>query len=109
MDPIEQLIELRKSFEHETGRSVADLEINMACVLYDVAKFLQLSRDQTRELLGTDAYSMITEGRILHVNGQRCPFGAQCSLTECLMEDCPRFGERFVTAFGCDHQEAADG
>jgi hypothetical protein len=103
MDPVTQLTQLRQYLEEQTGSSISNLHVSTACVLYDVSKYLGLERDETKEVLGDEAYAMITQGHILHTNGQPCPFGARCSLTECLMEACERFGDRwaFVEAFNC--------
>lgn len=109
MDPVTQLTQLRQDLEDQTGVSVASLQVSTACVLYDVSKYLGLSRDQAEQVLGDEAYAMITQGHILHENGQTCPFGGRCSLTECCMEDCERFGDRWKVLFGKNGREDGDG
>jgi hypothetical protein len=102
VDPriVDQLVKLREEFEDGTGEDISFLYINSACLLYDVAKFLGLSKDATALIVGIRAYGRITKGKVLHPKRQTCPFAADCSLTECLMEDCPRFGDRWELISG---------
>ena len=93
--PAAELQCLRFDLESGTGEHLADMEINAACLLYDVARYIGLSRGEIRDVLGSTSYDRIVQGKILHLQHQPCPFGATCSLVECLMDDCPRFGDRW--------------
>jgi len=104
MDTVTQLTQLRQDLEQQTGANVADLQINTACVLYDVAKKLGMSEQQVRKVVGSKAFDMIVIGV-----PPACPFGyRECRRVGCLGADCNQFGDRwaFIQAFNCE--EAGD-
>jgi hypothetical protein len=106
MNTVAQLTQLRQDLEQQTGLWVADLQINTACVFYDVAEALGMSEQQVRRVVGPTAFDMIVIGV-----PPACPFGdRECRRVECLGADCNKFGDRwaFVDA-SRDQQEAADG
>jgi hypothetical protein len=103
----ERLACLRFEIEQGTGEHVKDARINAACLLYDVGRFLLLSDDEIRDALGPISYRAVTQGEVMHLQHNPCPFGATCSLVQCLGRDCPEYGDRFTFAFG-DNDDGRD-